>query len=342
MANNSHYTNKKNYTVRRLILAIALVIAIGAVMIKLSSGIFSTGAEQSPTGDNPIVKVTPAVRQPATVEKPQPPVAVAQPQPAPVLPEPVKPKPSPGEQLFNQAGQALAAGNYIDARGKLSQAVASGLTQQQDTQARQMLNAAADKWLFSRNICNNDNLCFMYKMASGDRLTQICKENDVPWQLIQRINNIPDPKKLRAGENIKLLKGPFHVTVDRKRFLMSVYLGDIMVRSYPVGLGAQERQTPTGLWLVKLKQPSPAWHDPETNKNYLPDDPENPLGERWIALEGLEGDAVGRTGFGIHGTIKPDEIGKSASRGCIRLFNKDVEELYDMLLENKSKVTVID
>ena len=184
--------------------------------------------------------------------------------------------------------------------------------------------------------------CYLYKVASGDRLTHIGKKNNIPWQLIQRINNITNAANLRAGENIKLVKGPFRATVDRKNFVMSVYLGDVMVRSYPVGLGAPGRQTPTGLWLVKLKQPNPAWYDSETNKNFLPDDPQNPLGERWIALQGLQGEAVGRTGFGIHGTIKPQEIGMSASRGCIRLFNKDVEELYDMLLENKSKVTVIE
>ena len=336
MAKNSHYTNSKNYTVRRLILAVAFVIVLGAAAIKLSSGIFSASTKQSPASNVLTGKNIPAV------EKPQPPVTVAQPQPQPALPEPVKPKPSPGEQLLQQGSQAFTAGNYIDARDKLSQAAALGLTEQQDGQVRQMLNTAADKWLFSRNVCDNDNLCSMYKVASGDRLTSIGKANDVPWQLIQRINNMADAANLRAGEDIKLLKGPFHVTVDRKRFLMTVYLGDVMVRSYPVGLGAQERQTPAGVWLVKLKQPNPAWTDPDTGKKYYPDDPDNPLGERWIGLEGLEGDAVGRTGFGIHGTIQPEDIGKPASRGCIRLFNKDVEELYDLLLENKSKVTVID
>jgi hypothetical protein len=339
MAKNAHHTGKQNYTGRRLVLAIVLVIVVGAAAIK-SSGIFSTSTEQSSTGNVLTGKNTPAVEKPQPpVAVAEPPVAVAVPQPEPVLPELT---PSPGEQLFAQGSQAFAAGNYLVARGKLSLAVASGLTEQQDGQARQMLNTAADKWLFSRNVCDNDNLCSLYKVTSGDRLTSIGKSNDVPWQLLQRINNMTNAASLRAGENIKLVKGPFHVTVDRKRFLMSVYLGDVMARSYPVGLGAQERQTPTGLWIVKLKQPSPAWYDSETNKNYLPDDPENPLGERWIALEGLEGSAVGRNGFGIHGTIKPEEIGKSASRGCIRLFNKDVEELYDMLLENKSKVTVVE
>jgi lipoprotein-anchoring transpeptidase ErfK/SrfK len=53
------------------------------------------------------------------------------------------------------------------------------------------------------------------------------------------------------------------------------------------------------------------------------DDPENPLGERWIDI----GDS-----FGIHGTNEPDSIGKAESRGCLRLRHDDVIELYDFLV----------
>ncbi|NLC47295.1 MAG: L,D-transpeptidase, partial [Firmicutes bacterium] len=35
--------------------------------------------------------------------------------------------------------------------------------------------------------------------------------------------------------------------------------------------------------------------------------------------------------YGIHGTDEPSSIGKHASSGCIRLRNRDVEELYDQV-----------
>ncbi|MBN1766095.1 MAG: L,D-transpeptidase family protein, partial [Sedimentisphaerales bacterium] len=216
------------------------------------------------------------------------------------------------------------------------------LTRQQDEQAHKLLNQTADMWLFSRNVFPGDEYCRLYKVERGDRLTSIGKKFDVPYQLLQRINQIDDPRRLGAGETIKVVKGPFHAVVDRGRFRLYVYLGDTLVCSYPVGLGASGRQTPAGVWEVKLKQVNPAWSDTENGKYYYPDDPENPLGERWIAIEGVEGEAVGRNGFGIHGTIRPDEIGKAASRGCIRLLNEDVEELYDMLIEGQSRVKVID
>jgi len=68
------------------------------------------------------------------------------------------------------------------------------------------------------------------------------------------------------------------------------------------------------------------------------DDMKNPLGVHWIAIEGIEGNAVGATSFGIHGTIEPQTIGKQASMGCIRLLNEDVAQVFEMLYEVKSTV----
>ena len=68
--------------------------------------------------------------------------------------------------------------------------------------------------------------------------------------------------------------------------------------------------------------------------------PTSPLGEPWIGLEGIAGDAAGQQKYGIHGTSKPESIGKNMSLGCIRLRNQDVEELYTLLVENVSTVIV--
>jgi hypothetical protein len=38
---------------------------------------------------------------------------------------------------------------------------------------------------------------------------------------------------------------------------------------------------------------------------------------------------LGETEFRIHGTNKPDTIGKRVSSGCIRLTNEDVVDLYE-------------
>ena len=47
---------------------------------------------------------------------------------------------------------------------------------------------------------------------------------------------------------------------------------------------------------------------------------DNPIGTRWLGLS--------RKGYGIHGTNSPGSIGKNASHGCVRLRNRDVEDLF--------------
>lgn len=251
-------------------------------------------------------------------------------------------QPDLARQRFTEGKAAFDSQQYLQASRQLSEAVRLGLSGPAEQEARQMANQAADHWLFSRNIYEDDPLCSRHLVASGELLLHIEKHYSVPYQLLMKINGMKDDRGLRAGKTIKVVQGPFHVVVQRKRFLMSIFLGDVLVRSYRVGLGQPGRQTPTGLWLVELKQPNPEWVDPETHHKYLPNDPENPLGDRWIRLKGLKGDALGREGFGIHGTVKPEEIGQAASRGCIRLHNGNVRELYDLLMPQKSRVLVVD
>ena len=51
-----------------------------------------------------------------------------------------------------------------------------------------------------------------------------------------------------------------------------------------------------------------------------------------MGLEGIDGDAVGQFGYGVHGTIEPASMGKSVSDGCVRMLAKDVVELYDLVV----------
>jgi lipoprotein-anchoring transpeptidase ErfK/SrfK len=143
---------------------------------------------------------------------------------------------------------------------------------------------------------------------------------------------------------IKIIHGPFHAKVYRSTFTMDVYLQNSFVRSFRVGLGQEGKETPTGLWSVRQggKLIKPPWSDPETGKLLHYGDEGYALGSRWIALDGLGGNAKGRTGFGIHGTVEPETIGTKSSKGCIRLHNGDVKKVYNLLTEVQSLVRVID
>lgn len=202
------------------------------------------------------------------------------------------------------------------------------------------LSKLAEVWLFGKTVYANDPLCDTYLVKSGDLLQRIGRNNDVPYQFLMAINNISRAENLRASQRIKIVSGPFHAVVKRSELTMDLYLKDTYVKTYIVGLGKPGHETPTGLWKVGPRHYKIQYTDPETKEVFMPDDPGYPIGPYYIELNGLSGEAVGRTGFAIHGTNKPMEIGMNTSSGCIRLRNEEVEEVYTLLAEGKSEVRV--
>jgi len=263
-----------------------------------------------------------------------------------IIPVPdVEPNPE-AAKLIAEAAALLSEkpGSVIDARSRLKEALRIPMNIQQRTFVKDQLSQLADKWLFSREILPDDKLCGSYLVKSGDLLSTIAKRFNVPWEILLKINKISRPEALQAGDQIKVISGPFHAKVYRSTFTMDLYLQDTFVRSFRVGLGKPGRETPTGLWRVKTggKLIKPIWTDRETNKTYHPEDSDYPLGSRWIGLEGIEGNAKGREGFGIHGTKDPEQIGTADSRGCIRLHNGDAILLYNLFEEGLSTVEVVE
>ena len=263
-----------------------------------------------------------------------------------IIPEPTtEPNPKVAE-LIDEAILLVNAtpSKIIEARDRLNEAFSMPMNNVQRAVIKRKLSELADKWLFSRTVYPQDRFCSNYQVKPGDLLRSISNDHKVPWEILQEVNNISRPELLRAGQMIKIIHGPFHAKVYRSTFTMDVYLQNTFVRSFRVGLGQEGKETPTGLWSVKQggKLIKPPWSDPETGKLLHYGDPGYALGSRWIALDGLGGNAKGRTGFGIHGTIEPETIGTKSSKGCIRLHNGDVKKVYNLLTEVQSLVRVID
>jgi len=102
-----------------------------------------------------------------------------------------------------------------------------------------------------------------------------------------------------------------------------VYRQDQLLTSYPIAVGRDGWETPTGQYQVIQKIQEPAWEHPFTGE-VIPPGPENPLGMRWI---GFWTDGTNYIGF--HGTPNEDTVGQAASHGCIRMLNQDVLLLFD-------------
>jgi L,D-transpeptidase ErfK/SrfK len=101
---------------------------------------------------------------------------------------------------------------------------------------------------------------------------------------------------------------------DRKLALLE---GDHVIKIYDVAVGAPISPSPSGEFQIVQRLANPTYYYPGV---VIGPGANNPLGPRWIGLN--------VQGFGIHGTNRPDSIGKNASHGCIRLRNGDIEDLF--------------
>lgn len=120
---------------------------------------------------------------------------------------------------------------------------------------------------------------------------------------------------------------PGTVIIDTGNTFLYFVLNDRQAMRYGIGVG-REGFTWSGEQTVARKAEWPDWHPPVemvSRQPYLPrfmaGGPGNPLGARAMYL--------GETEYRIHGTNKPETIGKRVSSGCIRLTNEDVADLYE-------------
>ena len=161
----------------------------------------------------------------------------------------------------------------------------------------------------------------------GETLGSIAKKYNVPWQYLARLNRV-NPDDLQAGQQLKVVQGPFGAVVDLDEFCLTVHAHGWYVHCYAIGTGAQDG-TPTGEFKIEEKLENPTWYNPDGGVVDA-DDQENPLGEFWLGL----GNHIG-----IHGTIDPESIGQAVSRGCIHLNDGDIDEVF-ALLNVGSKVII--
>jgi len=99
----------------------------------------------------------------------------------------------------------------------------------------------------------------------------------------------------------------------------------------PCSIAAHVEKRPVGELHVAVVAPRPNYtfdpavfpESPEAqaigHKLMLPPGPNNPVGVAWIGLD--------KTGYGIHGTPAPEQVGRTESHGCFRLANWDAEYL---------------
>lgn len=98
------------------------------------------------------------------------------------------------------------------------------------------------------------------------------------------------------------------VDIDRKYLYVLDIKRNKVIKRYIVATGKPSTPTPTGTYKIIEKA---RWG--------------GGFGSRWMRINVPWGQ------YGIHGTNRPNSIGYNASHGCVRMKNKDVEELYNMV-----------
>ncbi len=179
-------------------------------------------------------------------------------------------------------------------------------------------------------------------LEEGDTLPDIARHFSLGIKGISAANPGVDRWVPKAGERIMLPLSFILPDAPRKDIVINLaamrlfqFRGDrelMTVSTYPVGVGTEERPSPTGKMYVERKVIRPTWHVPSSiardhraKGDPLPPavlpGPQNPLGEYALYLS--------RSGYLIHGTNKPASIGLRATNGCIRLYPEDVKKLYE-------------
>jgi murein L,D-transpeptidase YcbB/YkuD len=106
--------------------------------------------------------------------------------------------------------------------------------------------------------------------------------------------------------------------VNIPAYRLDAIVGDEVLASFPVTVGAAYQPTPDGLFEIDRVIWNPWWHPPAHRRpkdKVTPPGPRNPMGR--VKLH-FAADL-----YFVHGTAKVGDIGQAVSRGCIRLANED-------------------
>ncbi|UTR17035.1 L,D-transpeptidase family protein [Salipaludibacillus sp. LMS25] len=152
-----------------------------------------------------------------------------------------------------------------------------------------------------------------HTVLPGETLTQISIDYRTPLPLILSVNPGLKPDVIHPGQLIVIPNFPnpdtlpyrIDVSVGRRRLML--FRHGILIRDYPIAVGRMLFETPLGHYIIINKAP----------------DPGGAFGTMWMSLS--------KQHYGIHGTDDPASIGHAVSRGCIRMYNEDVEELASII-----------
>lgn len=171
--------------------------------------------------------------------------------------------------------------------------------------------------------------CIFYEVKYGDSLAKIAKEFGTTVDLLKKTNRLQSDI-IFPGQKLKICQLKFNLLVDKSLNILMLKANDTVWKTYRVSTGI-DNSTPTGTFKIVNKLVNPVWF--KVGAIIPSGSPDNTLGSRWLGLD--------IKGYGIHGTTEPESIGRQITNGCIRMLNRDVEEIYT-IIPIGTEVTIID
>ncbi|TLM88631.1 MAG: L,D-transpeptidase [Actinobacteria bacterium] len=107
------------------------------------------------------------------------------------------------------------------------------------------------------------------------------------------------------------------MVIDKSEFRLYWVRDGMLVKTYPIAHGRKAGWTPSRTWRIDAKYHTAPGSVYGPRKMRLFKQVRTAAGYRYV-----------RTAYGVHGTNQPWVIGTMASHGCIRMYNRDVLELF--------------
>jgi len=189
-----------------------------------------------------------------------------------------------------------------------------------------------------------------YQVRPNESLIEVARKFDLGINALVAANPTVDPWIPSAGSTIDIpaawilpdVPEPSGIVINIPELRLYYFPRERSrsVLTFPLGIGDQGRDTPTGSYLVVEKITGPAWHVPKSIRaefprlpSVMPPGPDNPLGSHALRLS--------HAGIMIHGTNRPWGIGRRSSHGCLRLYPEDIVKLFGLVAKG-TRVTIID
>lgn len=130
----------------------------------------------------------------------------------------------------------------------------------------------------------------------------------------------------------------YYLLVDKQGFKLLLYNDTKLLKEYPIATGKNpgdkqkvgDCRTPLGNFMIEKIEDATCWqYDFGDGNGYV-----KAYGKWFIRLQTNQQQTLSGyswSGIGIHGTHDESSIGTLASRGCLRMHNKDLIELVDFL-----------